>query len=205
MAANLLTVEAAQQANLNLTEGTKGHGVIHQAVVTYRANRRVGTASTKTRNEVSGSGKKPWNQKGTGRARIGSVRAPHWRGGGVVFGPRPRDYSKKINVKMKQLALRSSLTARIKDGDVLVSPELKIADGKTKSFIKALAGITTARKVLLVSAQFDPLTERAARNVPKVDLVLANAVNCENLLNYDKIILLGDALETLAKRTAALA
>ena len=204
MAAELLTVEAAQQANLNLTEGTKGHGVIHQAVVTYRANRRVGTASTKTRNEVSGSGKKPWNQKGTGRARIGSTRAPHWRGGGVVFGPRPRDYSKKINIKMKHLSLRAALTARIKDGDVLVSPELKIADGKTKSFVEALAGLTPAKKVLLVSAQFDPLTERSARNVPKVDLVLAATVNCEHLLNYDKIILMGDALDTLAKRTAVL-
>jgi large subunit ribosomal protein L4 len=204
MAANLLTVEAAQQAKLNLTEGTKGHGVIHQAVVTYRANRRVGTASTKTRNEVSGSGKKPWNQKGTGRARAGSVRAPHWRGGGVVFGPRPRDYSKKINNKMKQLALRASLTARIKDGDVLVMPELKVADGKTKSFVKALAEITTAKKVLLVSAQFDPLTERSARNLPKVDLILASQLNCENLLNYDKIVLMGDAVETLAQRTAAL-
>lgn len=204
MAANLLTVEAAQKANLNLTEGTKGHGVIHQAVVTFRANRRVGTASTKTRNEVSGSGKKPWNQKGTGRARIGSVRAPHWRGGGVVFGPRPRDYSKKINIKMKQLSLRAALTARIKDGDVLVAPELKIADGKTKSFLKALVAITPAKKVLLISAQFDPLTERSARNVPKVDLILADSVNCENLLNYDKIILMGEAIGTLAKRTAAL-
>ena len=204
MAANLLTIEAAQKANLNLTEGSKGHGVIHQAVVTYRANRRVGTASTKTRNEVSGSGKKPWNQKGTGRARIGSTRAPHWRGGGVVFGPRPRDYSKKINIKMKHLSLRSALTARIKDGDVLVSPELKIADGKTKSFIKALAGITTAKKILLVSAQFDPLTMRSARNLPKVELVQASSLNCEHLLNFDKIVLLGDALDTLAKRTAAL-
>ena len=204
MAANLLTIEAAQKANLNLTEGTKGHGVIHQAVVTFRANRRVGTASTKTRNEVSGSGKKPWNQKGTGRARIGSVRAPHWRGGGIVFGPRPRDYSKKINIKMKHLSLRAALTARIKDGDVLVNPELKIADGKTQSFLKALAGITPANKVLLISAQFDPLTERSARNVARVDLILAATVNCEDLLNYDKIVLLGDALETLAKRTAAL-
>ncbi len=204
MAANLLTLEAAQKASLNLTEGTKGHGVIHQAVVTYRANRRVGTASTKTRNEVSGSGKKPWAQKGTGRARIGSTRAPHWRGGGVVFGPRPRDYSKKINIKMKHLSFRAALTARIKGGDVILSPELKIADGKTKTFVKALSEITTAKKVLLISDKFDTSTELSARNISKVDLVLADAVNCENLLNYDKIILMGDALDTLAKRTAAL-
>jgi large subunit ribosomal protein L4 len=204
MAANLLTVEAAQKANLNLTEGDKGHGVIHQAVVTFQANRRVGTASSKTRNEVSGSGKKPWNQKGTGRARIGSIRAPHWRGGGVVFGPRPRDYSKKINTKMKHLSFRAALTARIKDGDVFVSPELKIADGKTKAFVKALGSITDAKKVLLVSTGFDPLTVRSARNVPSVELMLANAVNCEHLLNFDKIVLMGEALDTIAKRTAAL-
>jgi large subunit ribosomal protein L4 len=204
MSASVLTVEAAQKANLNLTEKGKGRPVLHQAVVTLQANRRRGNASTKTRNEVSGSGKKPWRQKGTGRARIGSVRAPHWRGGGIVFGPRPRDYSKKINLKMKQLALRAAITARINDGDVLVAPEIKIADGKTKSFLKALAGITTAGKALIISSQFDALTERSARNVPKVDLITASNVNCENLLNYDKIVLAGDALDTLAKRTAAL-
>lgn len=204
MAAKVLTVEAAQKANLNLTEGDKGHPAIHQTIVAYQAGRRSGTACTKTRNEVSGSGKKPWKQKGTGRARIGSVRAPHWRGGGVVWGPRPRDYSKKVNIKMKRLAFRAALTARINDGDVLVAPEIKITDGKTKSFVKALAGLTAARKVLVVSASFDQNTERSARNLPKVDLIPASFVNCENLLNYDKIILTETALEPLAQRTAEL-
>src|SRR4051812_3970940 len=128
MAAKILTVDAAREARINLTEGKKGHHAIHTTVVAYQANRRSGTACTKNRSEVSGSGKKPWRQKGTGRARIGSVRAPHWRGGGVVFGPRPRDYTKKINKKVKQLALRAAITARIGDGDILVVPSLQVND-----------------------------------------------------------------------------
>lgn len=204
MAATVLTAEAARKANLNLTEGDKGHPAIHQSVVAYQAGRRSGTASTKTRNEVSGSGKKLWRQKGTGRARMGSVRPPHWRGGGVVFGPRPRDYSKKVNRKVKQLALRAALAARIQDGDILVAGDLKVTDGKTKTFLKTLRELTTANKVLIVAGQFDALTERSARNLPKVDLIPASLVNCENLLNYEKVILTGDALETLARRTATL-
>lgn len=204
MAANVLTIEAARKANLNLTEGTKGHPAMHSTVVALRAGRRSGTASTKTRNEVAGSGKKLWRQKGTGRARMGSIRAPHWRGGGVVFGPRPRDYSKKVNHKVRQLALRAAITARIHDGDVIVVPRLEVADGKTKSFVKALRGITDAPKVLVISPQFDAPTERSARNLPRVDLRTAAVVNCEDLLNYDKIILTEPALETLAQRTAPL-
>jgi large subunit ribosomal protein L4 len=202
MAANVLTTEAAQKANILLTEGEKGHHAIYLSVIALQAARRAGTACTKTRGEVAGSGKKLWRQKGTGRARVGDGNAPHWRGGGVAWGPRPRDYSKKLNKKEGRLAFRSALTARINDGDVLVVPALKVADGKTKSFVKALRDITDAKKVLVVSSQFEDTTERSARNLPTVDLVSASSVNTENLLNYDKIVVTKDALETFAKRTA---
>ncbi len=202
MAANKLTLEEAKAANLNLTEGEKGKHALYLTIVAYQANRRLGTACTKSRAEVSGSGKKPWNQKGTGRARIGSIRAPHWRGGGVVFGPKPRDYSKKTPIKVKRLAFRTALTARINDGDILVTPKLEIADGKTKTFLKTLAGLTEAKKVLFVANGYNDLTQRSADNVQGIKLMFAKDVNGENLLNYDKIIIIGDAIQTLANRTA---
>ncbi len=202
MAAKKLTLEDAKAANLNLTEGDKGQHALYLAIVAYQANRRSGTACTKSRAEVSGSGKKPWNQKGTGRARIGSIRAPHWRGGGIVFGPKPRDYSKKTPIKVKRLAFRAALTARINDGDIMVTPALEIADGKTKTFIKTLVNLTDAKKILFIADQYDDLTARSAGNLQGVKLVLAKDVNGENLLNYEKIIVIGDALQTLSNRTA---
>ena len=203
MSANTLTLDAAKQASINLVEDPKkGLQALHETVVAYRANRRQGTACTKSRNEVAGSGKKLWNQKGTGRARMGSVRSPIWRGGGIVWGPKPRDYSKSTNRKVKTLALRRALTSRIEDGDVLTTPSFSIADGKTKSFIKALAGITDASKVLVLAGAFDETTFRSGRNVESVQLLNAADVNAEHLLNYQKIVVVGDALEILAKRTA---
>src|SRR6187200_2646105 len=137
MSASTLTLESAKQASINLVDDKrKGMQALHDTVVAYRANRRQGNASTKSRAEVAGSGKKLWRQKGTGRARMGSVRSPIWRGGGVVWGPKPRDYSKKILPKVKSLAFRKALTFRIEDGDVLVTSRFAIADGKTKSFVK---------------------------------------------------------------------
>lgn len=201
MSATQLSIDTAKEANLNLVEGRKGSQALHQTVVAYRANRRQGTACTKNRSEVSGSGKKLWRQKGTGRARMGSVRSPIWSGGGVVFGPRPRDYSKKIPKSVKQLALRTALTARVRDGDVYSIPSFAVADGKTQSFVAAVSGLTDARKVLIVGA-FDELTFRSARNVQKVQLVSAEDVNAENLLGYETILLTNDAIETLARRTA---
>lgn len=200
--ANVLTIEEAKQANLNLVEeGSKGRQALHNAVVAYRANRRSGTACTKTRGEVAGSGKKLWKQKGTGRARMGSRRSPIWVGGGVVFGPRPRDYSKVIPKKLKRLALRRALTERVKDGDVLTTANFSVADGKTKTFLQTLKGITEASKVLVLG-KFDDLTFRSARNVPTVLLFSATDVNSEQLLNFDKIVVTSEALETLAQRTA---
>ncbi len=202
MSATQLSIEAAKQANLNLVEGRQGSQALHQTVVAYRANRRSGTACTKNRSEVSGSGKKLWRQKGTGRARMGSVRSPIWSGGGVVFGPRPRDYSKKTPKNVKKLALRTALTARINDGEVYSIDSFAVADGKTKSFVSTVSGLTDARKVLIIGA-FDEPTFRAGRNVQEVQLVSAEDVNAEHLLRYDAILLTKEALETLARRTAA--
>ena len=151
--------------------------------------------------EVSGSGKKLWRQKGTGRARMGSVRSPIWKGGGVVFGPRPRDYSKKTPKQVKKLALRRALTARIQDGEVFSVDAISIADGKTKSFVSALGALTDARKVLVLGS-FDESTFRAARNVQSVQLLSASDVNAEDLLTYDSILVTPEALETLSRRTA---
>ncbi|MFM7606579.1 MAG: 50S ribosomal protein L4 [Prosthecobacter sp.] len=202
MSAQVLTTDAAKAAQINLTEGHQGSQALHETVVAYRANRRQGTACTKNRSEVSGSGKKLWNQKGTGNARMGSKRSPIWSGGGVVFGPRPRDYSKKTPKNVKKLALRAALTARINDGAVLTTGEFAITDGKTKSFISAVTKLSDAKNVLVIGNQFDEVTFRAARNVQNVQLIAASDVNAENLLRYQAIVVAGGALQTLAQRTA---
>lgn len=203
MSATILSAEAAKQANIQLTEGYKGSQALSDAVVAYRSNRRQGNAHTKNRSEVSGSGKKLWNQKGTGNARMGSKRSPIWSGGGVVFGPRnTRNYKKTLTKGTKKLALRAALTARILDGEVLTTQSFAISDGKTKSFIAAVSGLTTAKNVLLIGKGFDELTFRAARNVQNVQLISADEVNAEHLLLYCSVVVTGDALETLAKRTA---
>lgn len=200
--AAVFSIEAAKQANLNLTEAKEGTQALHDTVVAYRANRRQGTAHTKRRGEVAGSGKKLWKQKGTGNARMGSRRSPIWSGGATVFGPRTRDYSKKVNKKTRQLAFRAALSARINEGAVISVPSLAIEDGKTKSFVAAVNAITDAKKVLIVGGRFDDNTFRAGRNVQRVQLISADEVNAEQLLNYDKVVLTSDALETLARRTA---
>ena len=203
MSATILSADAAKAANIQLTEGYKGSQALNDAVVAYRANRRQSNAHTKNRSEVSGSGKKLWNQKGTGNARMGSKRSPIWSGGGVVFGPRNTTvYAKKLPKNTKKLALRAALTARILDGEVLTTASFAIADGKTKSFIAAINGLTTAKKVLLIGNGFDEVTFRAARNVQNVQLISADDVNAEHLLLYPSVVVTGDALETLAKRTA---
>jgi large subunit ribosomal protein L4 len=202
MSATILSTESAKQANVNLVEGHHGKQALNDTLVAYRANRRQGNANTKNRSEVRGSGKKLWGQKGTGNARMGSKRSPVWSGGGVVFGPRTRDYSVKIPRAIKKLALRTALTARITDGAVLTIPNFAVADGKTKSFIAAVEALSTAKKILIVGQTFDELTFRSARNVQNVQLVSADDVNAEHLLLYPQVIVTTEALETIARRTA---
>jgi large subunit ribosomal protein L4 len=158
-------------------------------------------ANTKTKAEVNLSGAKPWRQKGTGRARAGYKSSPIWRGGGVVFGPKPRDYSKKISKSVRRLAFQKALSERIHAGDVLTVTSLSVKEPKTKAFVSLVKGHTDARKVLLISDSFDENLYRSARNVKPALLATAADVNTEQLLAFDKIIVTDKALEQLAERT----
>ncbi len=202
MSAKPLTVEAAQAANLVLVGPEKGRQAVHDLVTAYRANRRTGSACTKTRGEVSGNNKKIYKQKGTGNARHGDKRAPIFVGGGVVFGPRPRDYSKKVSKTVRKLALRRVLGDLVRNGKIQTVDSFSIADGKTKSFISAVNAITSPGKILIVSNSFDEKTYLAARNVAWAQLVTGADLNVEQLLLANSVILVGDALETLAQRSA---
>jgi large subunit ribosomal protein L4 len=200
MAATLLTLEAAKAANLPVIENGKGSQAVHDAVVALRANRRSGTASTKTKATVALSGKKPWRQKGTGRARAGYASSPVWVGGGVVFGPHPRDYTKRVPKSVKRLALRKALSARIVAGDVLVAETFGVTEPKTKNFVSLVRESTPEEKVLIISNGFDENTFKAGRNVARTLLINALDVNPEHLLAYRKIIVTRDALSRLAER-----
>lgn len=200
MSAKVLTVEAAKQASLALIENGKGTQAVHDVVVALRASRRSGTASTKTKATVNLSGKKPWRQKGTGRARAGYASSPVWVGGGVVFGPHPRDYTKKVSKTVKRLALRKALSSRIAAGDVLVMENFAVNEPKTKQFVKLLLDATTEKKVLVISRKFDEATGKAARNVQSAQLATSSGVNTEQLLAFKKIIVTHDALSQLAER-----
>jgi large subunit ribosomal protein L4 len=202
MSATVLTIAAAKEAKINVIENGRGTQALHDMVVALRANRRSGSANSKTKAEVSYSGKKPWRQKGTGRARAGYASSPVWSGGGVVFGPKPRDYSKKVPKSVRRLALLKALSARIMAGDVLVAEEIKVANPKTKDFVSFLKSQTEARKVLLISTEFDETTYKAARNIQPVLLNTASEVNTEQLLAFQKIIVTNEALVKLAERLA---
>lgn len=199
--AEIFKLADAKKANIITIEDDRGDQAVHDLVVAMRANRRSGTAHTKTRGEVSATGKKPFRQKGTGRARQGGNASPIKRGGGVVFGPRNTiDYTKKVSKKVRRLAFAKALTERIKDEDVLFVDSFEVKDGKSKSFVSAARGLTDAKKVLIVG-KFDEPTFRSGRNVQKVLLMSAEELNAEQLLHFDKIILTGGAAEVLAGRT----
>ena len=200
MSATVLTIAAAKEAKIDVIENGRGTQALHDVVVALRANRRSGSANTKTKAEVAYSGKKPWRQKGTGRARAGYASSPIWSGGGVVFGPKPRDYSKNVPKNVKRLALLKALSSRIVAGDVLIAEEIKVATPKTKDFVSYLKSQTEARKVLLIATQFDEATYKAARNIQPVLLNTAAEVNTERLLQFQKIIMTNEALAKLAER-----
>ncbi len=202
MTAKSFTAEDAQSANLVLVGEEKGRQAVHDLVTAYRANRRTGSANTKTRGEVRGNNKKIYKQKGTGNARHGDKRAPIFVGGGVVFGPRPRDYSKKVPKTVRKLALRRVLGDLVRGGKIQTVDTFSIGDGKTKSFIAAIGEITQPGKILVVSNNFDESTYLAARNVAWTQLVTPDELNVEQLLLAHSVVFVGDAVETLARRTA---
>ena len=202
MAAKVLTIEAAKAANIDVIENGKYSQVVHDTVTAMRANRRSGTASVKTKATVNGSGSKPWRQKGTGRARAGYKSSPVWVGGGVVFGPHPRDYSKKVAKGVKRIALRKALSERIKMGDVFIIDAFAVKEAKTKQFVATIGKITDEPKTLIISAAFDDTTYLAARNVQPTLLITSAEVNTEQLLNYRKIVITNDGLAQIADRLA---
>ena len=180
---------------------TPNEKVMHAAVVNFLANQRQGTQSAKTRSEVRGGGRKIYRQKGTGNARHGDHQSPIFVGGGVVFGPRPCDYSKKVNKSTRKLALRRVLGDIISGGKVVTVPSFSVADGKTKSFVAAVSEMAEGKKILIIAADFDEMTKRAGRNVADVQLMTAAEVNVEQLLDARKVVLVESALETIANRT----
>lgn len=201
MAGKALTVAAAKEANIDIIEDRRGTQAVHEVVTAMRANRRSGSANAKSRGEVKASNKKPWRQKGTGRARAGRTSSPIWRGGGVVFGPHPRDYSKQVNKSVRKLAFRKALSERILAGDVVVVPSFEVADGKTKSFLAVLKNAVEGKRTLVIAVGFTEATYLSGRNHQASLMMTAAEVNTENLLYYDKIVVVKDALEILATRT----
>ena len=187
-------------AGLPTFDGDKGLQAVKEVIVAINANNRQGTHSTKTRGEVRGGGKKPWRQKGTGRARAGSIRSPLWVGGGVVFGPKPRDYSKKVNGKVRQLAFSRALFDRASAGELAVIEAFDGKISKTKAMNEIVARIAPAGRVLLVDATFADSTSRASRNIDRVSLQEASKLNTLDLAQYTKIIVSSKALEAILSR-----
>src|SRR5215469_12016521 len=183
-----------------LVENGKGTQAVHDAVTAYRAAQRSGTACTKTAGEVAGTNKKPWRQKGTGRARAGSFQSPLWVGGGVVFGPKPRDYTKKVNSKTKQLALRKALSERLKAGDVVVVDDLKLGSPKTKDFVGVLSALELKGTALIVSQAVDKNLSLASRNVPNVTITTSESLNTYDVLRPDKLVFTKGAFEKVEAR-----
>ena len=170
--------------------------LVHKAVVAYLANNRQGTQSAKTRSEVRGGGRKPWRQKGTGHARQGSTRAPQWTGGGVVFAPKPRDYSVKMNKKEKANAICSALTSRVNEEKFIVLDEFKLDEIKTKKFVEVLGKLEVA-KALVVTKDVDQNLVLSARNVPDVKTTPTNAINVYDILKYDTVVITKDAVAAI--------
>lgn len=198
---NVINVKGEKVSDITLNENIFGikpnDAVLYDAITLARASQRQGTADTKTRSEVSGGGRKPWRQKGTGRARQGSTRAPHWYHGGVVFGPHPRTYGKKMNRKERVLALKSALSYKVKENEIIILDELNVKTPKTKDMIKLLNDIKAPKKTLIV---VDELTDNlilATRNIPKVELLEASEINVLDIIGADGLVITKKAVEMI--------
>ncbi|HEU5071800.1 MAG TPA: 50S ribosomal protein L4 [Verrucomicrobiae bacterium] len=185
-----------------LIDNSKGEQAVHDVVVAYRAAQRSGTACTKTVGEVAGTNKKPWRQKGTGRARAGSFRSPLWPGGGVVFGPKPRDFSKKVNKKTRDLALRKALSERLKAGDVIIVDDLKLAAPKTKEMVAVLAALKLEGTTLIVQPGVDKNLVLASRNIPDLAITTSANLNTYDVLRPDKLVFTKGSFEKVEARLA---
>jgi len=183
-----------------LIENGKGTQAVHDVVVAYNAAQRSGTACTKTMGEVAGTGKKPWRQKGTGRARAGSFASPLWRGGGVVFGPKPRDFSKNVSGRTKQLALRKALSERLRAGDVLIVDDIKLESHKTKELLSALAALPVNGTALIVTSAVDRNLSLASGNIAHVEVTTSDSLNTYQVLRPNKLVFTRGAFEKIEER-----
>jgi large subunit ribosomal protein L4 len=190
------------EVKFELVQNGKGTQAVHDTVVAHQAAQRMGTACTKNVGEVAGTNKKPWRQKGTGRARAGSFQSPLWRGGGVVFGPKPRDFGKKVNAKTRQLALRKALSERLKAGDVVVVDDLKLGSPKTKEITGVLSALELKGSALIVSQETDRNLTLASRNVANVALTTCDSLNTYDVLRPDKLVFTKGAFEKVEARLA---
>ena len=193
MTTKVYSMSGKQVGEVELSEGIFGIepnvSVMHDVVKNHLANCRQGTQSALTRAEVSGGGKKPWRQKGTGRARQGSTRAPQWTHGGIVFAPKPRDYSYRLNKKTRRLALKSALSAKAQAGEIVVIDSIQMNEIKTKIFKKFLEAVNVERKALVVTAEADELVVKSARNIEGVKTTFANLINVYDILNANQLVL----------------
>jgi large subunit ribosomal protein L4 len=183
-----------------LVENGRGTQAVHDTVVAYRAAQRSGTASTKTAGEVTGTNKKPWRQKGTGRARAGSFQSPLWVGGGVVFGPKPRSFAKKVNARTKQLTLRKALSERLKAGDVVIVDDLKLSSPKTKEVVGIVNALEIDGTAIIVATGENKNLALAARNLPNLWLTTSETLNTYDVLRPDKLIFTRGAFEKIEAR-----
>ena len=197
---SVYNMEGQQVGDIELNDAVFGVEVnehlVHMAVLSQLANKRQGTQSAKTRSEVSGGGRKPWKQKGTGHARQGSTRAPQWTGGGIVFAPKPRDYSFKLNKKEKQLALKSALTSKVQENKFIVVDAIKLDEIKTKKFAEALNSLNV-KKALVVLNENDQNVVMSAKNIPTVKTALTNTINVFDILKYDTVVIDKAAVATI--------
>jgi large subunit ribosomal protein L4 len=195
----LLNQNGSQVGDIELNDSVFGiepnQHVLFEAIVMQRASLRQGTHKTKVRSEVAGGGRKPWRQKGTGRARQGSIRSPQWRGGGTVFGPTPRSYSYKLPKKVRRLAIKSALSSKVVEENILVLESLTFEAPKTKEFKSVLGGLSVEKKALIVTADLDENVALSARNIPGVTVVTADGINVLDVVNHDKLIMTKAAVE----------
>ena len=198
---DVYNIEGKKVSNIELADSVFGiepnEKIIHSVLVNYMANQRQGTSNTKTRAEVSGGGRKPWKQKGTGRARQGSIRAPQWFKGGIALGPKPRDYSYRVNKKERRLAVKSVLSSKVLENNLVVVDNMKFDEIKTKNMVSALNNLKVKGKTLIVLPEKNENVQKSARNIEGVKTSLVNTINVYDLLKYNKLILTVDAVKSL--------
>ena len=198
---DVYSIEGKKVSDVELKEEVFGiepnETIVHSVLVNYMANQRQGTQSTKTRSEVSGGGKKPWRQKGTGRARQGSIRAPHWVGGGIALGPKPRSYKYRVNKKERRLAIRSVLSSKVLEKELVVVDKIDFKEIKTKNMVNALNKLKVEGKTLIVLPEKNENVQKSARNIEGVKTSLVNTINVYDLLKYKKLIVTLDAVKKI--------